>query len=197
MMLDALEEAFELSYGSFSFCRKGLVEEIRDTGSRRLQVQVEFAEKPWQTLRLEVARPEADEPELVPVALSIADFKLESPERVACLSLRYQIAQKLHAVTERPDDRDNLRYWDLIDLILLRELLGGELFAVRKACEETFQVRGKHTWPPELDVPAGWREPYAATAAEIEAELPEDVEDAAEEVRTLIAEIEAAVRGII
>jgi len=173
MMLDALEEAFELSYGSFSFRRKGLVEEIRDTGSRRLQVQVEFAEKPWQTLRLEVARPEADEPELVPVALSIADFKLESPERVACL------------------------YWDLIDLILLRELLGGELFAVRKACEETFQVRGKHTWPPELDVPAGWREPYAATAAEIEAELPEDVEDAAEEVRTLIAEIEAAVRGII
>ncbi len=192
VMLDALEEAFEQPYGSFSFRRKGPVEEIRDTGSRRLQVQVEFAEKPWQTLQLEVAQPEADEPELVPVAISIADFKLEGPDRVACLSLRYQIAQKIHAVTERPEDRDNLRYWDLIDLILLRELLDAELSVVREACVKTFQLRGTHPWPPQLDILDGWREPYAATAAEIEADLPEEVEAAAEEVRAFIAAIEAA-----
>jgi hypothetical protein len=37
--------------------------------------------------------------------------------------VRYQIAQKLHAVTERPSGRENARYWDLIDLLLLRGLV--------------------------------------------------------------------------
>ena len=153
-MLDALEEAFEHPYGGFSFRRKGEVEDIRDTGSRRLAIQVEFAGSSWQTLQLEVARPEAAEVELVPVAISIADFRLDGPSRVACLSLRFQIAQKLHAVTERPEDRENLRFWDLIDLILLRELLDeGGLGAVREACVTTFAIRGTHAWPPELVVP--------------------------------------------
>jgi hypothetical protein len=49
-MLDALEEAFAQPYGSFSFRRKGPVEDIRETGSRRLFVQVSFAGKDWQTL---------------------------------------------------------------------------------------------------------------------------------------------------
>jgi len=44
-MLDALEEAFARPYGSFSFRRKGPVEDIRETGSRRLFVQVSFAYK--------------------------------------------------------------------------------------------------------------------------------------------------------
>lgn len=88
-MLDALEEAFEEPYGGFSFRRKGPIEDIRDTGSRRLAIQVEFAGSSWQTLQLEVTRPEVAEVELVPVAISIADFKLDGPSCVACLSLRY------------------------------------------------------------------------------------------------------------
>lgn len=89
---------------------------------RWLSVQVSFAGKDWQTLQIEVARPEATEPELVPVAIGIADFKLDGPERVVCLALRYQVAQKLHAVTEQPDGRTNHRFWDLIDLQLQRWL---------------------------------------------------------------------------
>ncbi len=192
-MLDALEEAFEQPYGGFSFRRKGEVEDIRDTGSRRLAIQVEFAGSSWQTLQLEVARPEAAEVELVPVAISIADFRLDGPSRVACLSLRFQIAQKLHAVTERPEDRENLRFWDLIDLILLRELLDeGGLGAVREACVTTFAVRGTHAWPPELVAPESWATPYAAAIEEIDRALPGSVEAGADEVRTFIAEIDAA-----
>jgi hypothetical protein len=191
-MLDALEEALENPYGGFSFRRKGEVEDIHDTGSRRLAVQVEFAGASWQTLRLEVARPEADEAEMVPVAIGIADFKLDGPERVACLSLRFQVAQKLHAVTERPDDRENLRFWDLVDLILLRELLDGDLGGVREACVRTFEVRGTHEWPPELTVPASWADPYAATVEDLGGAMPANVEEAADEVRTFIAQIDAA-----
>lgn len=193
-MLDALEEAFTQPYGSFSFRRKGPVEDIRDTGSRRLSVQVGFAGRDWQTLQVEVARPEAVEPELVPVAIGVADFKLDGPERVACLSLRYQVAQKIHAVTEQPSGRTNLRYWDLIDLILLRELLGDDLVETREACIETFATRDLHAWPPELVVPDDWREPYAMTAGEIEADLPRDVDAAADDVRAFIAAINGAVR---
>jgi Nucleotidyl transferase AbiEii toxin, Type IV TA system len=191
-MLDALEEAFATPYGEFSFRRKGPIEDIRDTGSRRLAMQVEFAGSSWQTLQLEVARPEAEEPELVPVAVSLADFKLNSPSVVACLSLRYQIAQKLHAVTERPEDRENLRFWDLIDLIFLREIQSGDLVSVREACVQTFSTRFTHAWPPELDVPNFWRDPYIVAIEEIDRVLPATVEAAALVVREFIAEIDAA-----
>lgn len=193
-MLDALEEAFVQPYGSFSFRRKGPVEDIRDTGSRRLSVQVGFAGRDWQTLQIEVARPEAVESELVAVAIGIADFKLDGPEWVACLSLRYQIAQKIHAVTEQPSGRTNLRYWDLIDLILLRELLGHDLGRAREACVETFVTRDLHAWPPDLVVPDDWREPYATMAGGLETDLPRDVDAAAEDVRTFIATIDGAVQ---
>lgn len=188
-MLDALDDAFLRPYGNFSFRRKGPVESIRETGSRRVAVQVSFGGREWQTLQLEIAPPEADEVELVPVAISLEDFKLDGPAHVACLSLRYQVAQKLHAVSERPPDRPNLRYWDLIDLILLRELIRDDLRAVRAACIEIFEGRATHPWPPEMDVPDSWREPYAASAVNIEAGVPLDVDEAVEIVRAFIAEI--------
>ena len=191
-MLDALEEAFAQPYGSFSFRRKGSVEDIRETGSRRLFVQVSFAGKDWQTLQIEVARPEATEPELVPVAIGITDFKLDGPERVTCLALRYQVAQKLHAVTEQPAGRANHRFWDLVDLQLQRELLDGDLARVREACVEIFAGRDLHPWPPELVIPADWRQPYAAAAGELDADLPLDVDSAADQVRDFIAAIDTA-----
>jgi hypothetical protein len=36
-------------------------------------------------------------------------------------------------VTEQPRGRENLRFWDLIDLMLLEELLGNDLANVREA----------------------------------------------------------------
>ncbi|MEX0973585.1 MAG: nucleotidyl transferase AbiEii/AbiGii toxin family protein [Solirubrobacterales bacterium] len=139
-----------------------------------------------------MARPEATEPELVPVAIGIADFKLDGPERVTCLALRYQVAQKLHAVTEQPDGRANHRFWDLIDLQLQHELLGEDLARVREACAEIFAGRDLQPRPPELVVPDDWREPYAAAAGELDASLPLDVDAAADQVRHFIAAIDAA-----
>lgn len=193
-LLDVLEVAFAHTYSNFSFRRKGESEPIRDTGGVRLAVQVSFAGREWQTLQLEIGPPEADEVELVPAAISLEDFKLGAPERVACLSLRYQVAQKLHAVTERPAERENLRFWDLLDLILLRALIE-DLRPVRAACREIFAGRDTHAWPPDLDVPAAWAEPFARMAAELELDV--DVEGAAEQVRGLIVAIEAAVPATV
>jgi len=192
-LLDALEEAFEHPYSGFEFRRKGEPQDIRDTGSRRIALQVSFQQRAWQTLTVEIGRPEADESDLVPSAISLADFKLNSPERVTCLSLRYQIAQKIHAVTEElADGRTNLRHWDLIDLILLRALLEEDLSHVRDACVWTFADRAIHTWPPELVVPDAWSEPYRVDAEALNANLPADVHAAGQAVTDFIAAIDAA-----
>lgn len=142
---------------------------------------------------MEAARPEGTrggDPEVVLAAISVSQFGLESPERIAVMAVRYQIAQKLHAVTEQPPDRENARYWDLIDLLLLRGLVE-DLQSVREACIEVFDNRETHSWPPALLVPSSWEEPY-----KIEAEKPKftpaDVHEAAAEVRAFISEIDAA-----
>jgi hypothetical protein len=192
-LVDALDEAFAQPFSGFEFRRKTELEAIRDTGSHRFDVQASFRGREWETLQVEVAQPQADEPEMVLAAVDITDFGLHGPERVACLSLRFQIAQKLHAVTEVPADGGvNLRYWDLIDLLLLQPLVHDDLARVREACSETFALRGTHGWPALLDAPESWRDPYRADATRLAADLPVDVEAAATEVRELIAQIDRA-----
>jgi hypothetical protein len=102
---------------------------------------------------LEVSGPEygADEAEYVD-AISLQDFRLSGPRVIACLPLRFQIAQKLHAVSERPVGRGNDRFRDLVDLLVLRDLID-DLPALRRACETTFASRATHAWPPSLEVP--------------------------------------------
>lgn len=189
---DALDEAFAMPYAGFDFRRKTTPEPIHETASHRFEVQVSFRGKSWETIQVEAAGPEVDEVELVPVAIDLADFTLDGPEEVACLSLRFQIAQKLHAVTERPTDgRVNHRYWDLIDLILLRPLMQDPA-AVRAACREVFEARGTHGWPPNLDVVERWREPYRADVARLGVELPTDLDEGVQAVRRFIVEIDHA-----
>src|SRR3954467_10977440 len=83
----------------------------------------------------------------------------------------------LHAVTEQPPDRPNLRFWDLIDLILLEALLDDDLTPLRDAAIAIFETRGTHAWPPDLAIPEAWRAPYAAGVAELDAGLPAQVDD--------------------
>ncbi len=150
-----------------------------------------FRGRSWATLRLDVAAPDSRsiDGEFVP-AIPLDEFGIAGPEAIPCLSLRYQIAQKLHAVTERFPSGDNERFRDLIDLIICRDLVE-RMDEVKKACRDTFAARGKHTWPPELVVPDIWTEPYSALAEEMDFPIAA-VEEAAAEVRELITAIDAA-----
>ena len=192
-LLIALDDALTEPYSLFSF-ERGPAEEIGDTGSQRLEVKVQFNGRSWATVRLEVSQPEGRagaESQLLD-AISIEDFGLIGPEKVSCLSMRYQIAQKLHACTETfPTGPDNDRFRDLIDLLLLRAL-DIELPPIREACFDVFRARRKHAWPPALAVPASWAEPYARLAGELEFSI-EDVDEAAASVRAFISEIDDAV----
>lgn len=191
-LLEGLDEAFAEPYSGFSF-ERGQPEPIRETGSYRFDVKIYYGEKrqSWQTLQVEVSLSEIDpsESEEVP-AIGIDDLGLRGPTSVLCLSLRYQIAQKIHACTERFDGDENDRSRDLIDLILLCDAVE-DLDAVNEACVTTFERRDRHSWPPELAIEPSWPETYAAEAKRCEFGVA-TVEEAADLVRAFIAEIDAA-----
>jgi hypothetical protein len=187
---DDLDRALAGPYSEFSFQRQ----EIDAAGGgrfQRLEVKLLYRGRSWSTLRLEVAAPDSQAVDGEPVpAIPLDEFGIDGPKAVPCLSLRYQIAQKLHAVTERVPDHENERFRDLIDLIICRDLVE-ETAPVKEACLDTFAARVGHDWPPKLIVPAAWAEPYTALATEMDFPI-QDVEEAAAQVRGLIAEIDSA-----
>jgi hypothetical protein len=190
-LLSDLDAAFAEPYSGFTFAY-GDPRPVGATSAQRFEVKLQYQGRAWGTLRVEVSPPEGrsgDEADRVP-AISVAVFGLEGPEFVACLSLRYQIAQKLHACTERFDDRENERAHDLIDLLLMEELIEDYL-GVRQACLETFEIRDTHAWPPALNAEPNWREVYAALAEEFAFPIT-DVDEAVAGVQAMIARINEA-----
>lgn len=191
-MIDRLRDALDAGHGDFTATTTE-IRAVRDTGAVRATVKLAYRGRPWGTVPVELAPVEGgagDEIEHVP-ARALHALGIDGPTDVPCLSVRYQIAQKLHACTEVFDEGPaNARFRDLIDVLLLRELLTPEdLPQVRAACVETFDLRGKHTWPPSLTTPLEWEAAYASLAAEMAFPLV-DVNEAAEAVRALIAEID-------
>jgi hypothetical protein len=187
-LAEALDQDLE-PYSVFSFERQQ-IEGRGDGLFDRVDIRLLFRGRSWGTLTLEVATPDSEETDSEEVeAIPIDEFGIEGPRMIRCLSLRYQIAQKLHAVTQRFDEGENGRFRDLIDLIICHDLVA-DLADVREACVDTFDARGLHAWPPELVVPGSWAEPYAALAEEVDFPI-DDVEDAAARVREFIAEIDA------
>jgi Nucleotidyl transferase AbiEii toxin, Type IV TA system len=191
-IVDALEDALAQPYLDFGF-RLVDLGTIATTPARRMDAKLTYKHKPWATLRLEASPSEPGATEAQPVAaFGLAAFGLDGPDEIACQSLRYQIATKLHAVSQRFDDRDNDRYRDLIDLLLLVELQPG-LARVAEACEQVFAERATHPWPPRLTVEPSWPEPYTTLALEQGFAIT-DVHDAATRVQALIDVLTAAGR---
>jgi nucleotidyltransferase AbiEii toxin of type IV toxin-antitoxin system len=187
---EILDEDLGEPYSVFSFERQE-VETRGDGLFRQVNVKLLFRGRSWGTLKLEVAQSDSratDGEEIV--AIPLDEFGIEGPRMVRCLSLRYQIAQKLHAVTQRFEEGENERFRDLIDLIICRELVAN-LGEVREACIDTFEARNLHTWPPTLQVPNSWEEPYAALAEEMDFPVT-DVGDAAAQAREFISKIDAS-----
>jgi hypothetical protein len=192
-LLAALDAALAEPYSLFSF-ERGAAEQIGTSSSQRLDVKVAFNGRSWATVRLEISPPEgrsAEEAQILE-AISIDDFGLIGPEKVRCMTIRYQIAQKLHACTEVfATGPGNDRFRDLIDLLLLRAL-DPDLAAIRQACIDIFGTRGKHAWPPVLSTPASWSGPYTRLADELGFSIT-NVEEAARLITEFIAEIDQAV----
>jgi hypothetical protein len=167
----ALERALSADYQGFTFSIKRQTRTIGEQGIRVLVV-LTYLGSPWATVQIDLTRPE-----LTPVEtdhlqpLSLVHFGFNEPPELPCLSLRYHIAQKLHAMTGLgPGGKENDRYRDPIDLLLLQELVE-DYTELKEACVETFRIRAKHKWPPTIKLPESWQAPFTRIASEIGLEI--------------------------
>jgi len=160
---------------------------------RRLEIKLFYRDKNFVTIPLEIAvsmLESIDQPDFIAPAERLDPVGMPTPDRVACLPIRWQIAEKLHACTDPGDDgRGNQRPRDLVDLLHLRALTD-DLLGVRIAALHTFESRSRHAWPPSVVAWRGWESMWAELrrAQETRLELP----DAVGLVNVFIQEIEAA-----
>lgn len=191
-LADLLDEGLREPYRDFSFRRDAISDLPARLHVKKVRVQVSFAGRVLSSPQLEIAPLDTGDEEFVTVPGATLDaVGLEGPDFVLVLAERWQIAQKLHAVTEQfPDARENPRFRDLIDLQLL-EALEPDPALVRDACERVFAARAQHAWPPTLVAQPSWHDAYAAMAAGLRLDAT-DVDDAVRVVKSYIARIAEA-----
>lgn len=162
---------------------------------RRFNIKLTYAMRDFVTIPMEVAAPEGEALLQVDrVQVSLAELGVPLPRTVPCLSVRYQIAQKLHACTDPLDGLQlNDRAHDLADLILLEELLrDDDLTGARAACVEIFELREKQPWPPALVDPGHWEALWLRIVEDNNFPIT-DLADAIARVRQLIERIDRSV----
>lgn len=121
-------------------------------------IKLNYCGRPWQTIRIEVGHNEigdADEfEEVLPSDLAEVFMKLSFPEPkpLPVMKLAYQIAQKLHAISEPESERAH----DLIDLQLICGKSDIDYAEVKSVCRRLFDYRRRQAWPPKVTAMPSW-----------------------------------------
>lgn len=191
-LADSLEEALTGEvYQGFSFRRKGQPL-LLDNGAVNIGFGVTYRGQPWTSISVDVARAEPGEVDVEWVdAIALTDvFGVTGPAQLPCLPLRFHVAQKLHGMTLPPrPGKQNDRFRDLVDLLLLEAMVVHDYPALRAACEVVFRSRETHAWPPDLSTtPAHWAQPFQRLAGELELRET-DIEQALIRVRSFVIRI--------
>jgi len=206
--LVVLDAALRQPWGPVTF-RRGKVEAIDVPGKiikpRRFDMILLLNGVTWRKVQVEVSPDEGqagDIPDQIS-APSLAAFGLPTPEHLVTLSLRYQIAQKVHAATDphEPPEYVNDRARDVVDLLLLRDLTraSGEprLPAIWGAIVDIFDARAAEAvatgrpqrhWPARLSAYPHWHASYLAAAQS--AGIPDSLEEAVAETNAWFDEID-------
>lgn len=193
-VLDMIDQALQQPWNGFTVTRDP-PEALPNTQAIRLRLRLSYKTRSWGSVQLEMAPVEGamgNELDRVPAA-PLDPLQLPTPEPANCVSLRYQVGQKLHACTETfGPGRENDRFRDIMDLLLVEDLIHETgLGRVREACVDIFEARDKHQWPPAVTVYDRWRSQFAALARE-NGFTPENIDEAAKSLQELIDAIDAA-----
>jgi hypothetical protein len=192
-VIDRLDEALAAPWNNFDVTRD-VPESIPNTKAVRVRLRLSYKGRSWGSVQLEMAPVEGRMGrELDRIkTMSLDPLQVPLPEVANCVSLRYQVAQKLHACTEVFDKgHENDRFRDVMDILLVEDLLYDVgLDHVREACVDIFTVRDKHAWHPSLTVYDSWRAPFAELARENRF-TPNDIDEAASALTALIGAIDA------
>jgi len=186
-----LREALGGSYQGFTFRLKGEVY-VMPNNAVRANVVLDYHSRSWGTIQVDLSSREGTRTEIEFVdPLPLEPFGLVSPDPLPCLSIRYHIAQKIHAMTAPPVESGtpNERFRDLVDILLMKAL-ASDSGGLKAACQHVFSIRGVHEWPPVFEPPEFWEEPFAVLAEELN--LPvRNLADAVREVQAFITEVDA------
>jgi hypothetical protein len=155
-------------------------------------VKLDYLGRPWQTVPLELGHNEigaADEADMglasdIPPVFEALGFP--APKAVRLMSLSYQIAQKLHAVSSPRNERVR----DLVDLQIIFENAEIDLVKTKSICKRLFSYRKQHAWPPTITVQERWESLYADAMENLPV-FP-TVDEAIVWANDLIARIDAA-----
>lgn len=161
------------------------------------RVTLSFLGREWGGLDVEVSDPEIEphaharrqiDSELIELTNR---FGFGALQPVELIELEYQIAQKIHALT----DPDYSRAHDLVDLQLLWAA-DPDLDSVREFCVRTFDFRRAQEWPPLPVRPMdGWEPAYQLSReeTEIDGDSPvlADIDSAREWFKQIITSINA------
>jgi hypothetical protein len=193
-LLAHLDASLADDYEEFSFERNEPQPLELRPHVRRIRVKVAFRTKPFMTLIVEVAPVEAGGDEIEEIAAhDLSTIGLDGPDIIPVLAVRWQIAQKLHAVTEPPlrPGGENPRYWDLIDLQLLHALTGENLAPIKDACQRIFAARSQQSWPPHITTYPDWSDRYTTMANSLDMPIT-NLNDAVEAIHVLIQAIDTS-----
>ncbi len=174
---------------------------------RRFDIILELRGVTWRRIQFEVSPDEAGISEhhedIEPPPLS--GFGLPDPDALIGIAMRFQIAQKLHAVSDphEPPSAINDRARDVIDLILLRDLAATAgsptLTEVHTAATAVFAARANEAaqlglpirvWPPTVFGYPHWADDFTRAAASDGVGLL--LQEAVAEVNAWIKQIEVA-----
>lgn len=161
----------------------------------RFTAKLSYHGKPFASVPIEVSAIEAGNAEQYDRVSSeaLALVGLPLGDAVPCMTVPWQIAQKLHAVTESPEGpRTNDRAHDLVDLQLLEALLVEEpLTKTRTASVAVFNARAKHVRPPIVRAQPHWSPIYRRALDGLShLQLAPTVEKAAERVQAFVDRID-------
>ena len=156
-------------------------------------IKLKYMGRSWQTVRIEIGHNEigdADEyDEYLPEELAelFEQLSFPRPRPVPLMKLSYQIAQKLHAVSEDGSTRAH----DLIDLQLIMLHSSPDLVDVRSKCVRLFDYRRKQPWPPRIAKGEGWDGIYELALGTIadKADICSTVDEAVAWVNDLVSRI--------
>ena len=132
-------------------------------------IKLSYCGRPWQTIRIEVGHNEigdADEFEVAlpeDIAKVFESLSFPRPEPIRVMKLVYQVAQKLHAVSEVGSERAH----DLVDLQLIVANSKLDLLDLRSKCQRLFDYRRKQAWPPIIVKGKGWDELYSTARGQL------------------------------
>jgi predicted nucleotidyltransferase component of viral defense system len=163
----------------------------------RFTAKLSYQGRPFSSVPIEVSAIEAGNTDHYDSVTSeaLALIGLPISDAVPCMTLPWQVAQKIHACTEPVEQpRTNDRAHDLVDLQLLEALLVTEqLTETRTASIAVFEARSKHIWRPTVVAQPHWGPIYTRALEGLEdLGLAPTVEEAVKRIQAFVNQIDAS-----